>query len=271
MIARVFPKRRYPLKTTPNDALAFIGEPPLIPPEEITQVKISGLFTWDIPEVERLARVWSRIAPVEVGGPAFDSFPKGFEPGMFVRHGYTITSRGCPNNCWFCQVPKREGPIRELPIRDGWNVLDSNLLACSDAHIRAVFSMLSKQNRKPEFTGGLEAARMKPWIAESLRKLKPKQVFFAYDSKDDLEPLLEAGRMMLSSGFTIASHVLRCYVLIGFPKDSFDAAEKRLKQTIEAGFTPMAMLYRNNTEKVSEEWKRFQRLWARPAIICGRV
>ncbi len=131
--------------------------------------------------------------------------------------------------------------------------------------------MLSKQSRKPELTGGLEAARMKSWIAKALRDIKPKQVFFSYDSEDDFDPLLEAGRMMLSSGFTIASHVLRCYVLIGFPKDTFDAAEKRLKQTIEAGFTPMAMLYRNNTEKVSEEWERFQRLWARPAIIYGRV
>ena len=76
-------------------------------------------------------------------------------PGLYLKHGYTITSRGCHNNCWFCSVPKREGALRELPINDGWNILDDNLLACSENHIRAVFEMLKRQKHKPEFTGGI--------------------------------------------------------------------------------------------------------------------
>jgi hypothetical protein len=80
-----------------------------------------------------------------------------------LKKGYVITSRGCPNRCWFCSVWRREGEvIRELPVTDGWNVLDDNLLVCSENHIRAVFAMLARQRRMPLFTGGLEAAWLKP-------------------------------------------------------------------------------------------------------------
>lgn len=262
--ARVFPRRT---RATPTDDLAFVGEPPLFVPE-IERVSVSCLFTWDRPEAERLARAWSRIAPVDIGGPAFESKAQEFTPGRFVADGYTITSRGCPNKCWFCAVPRREGKIQELPIYDGWNVLDSNLLACSDQHVRKVFIMLKQQKRAPEFTGGLEAARLQKWHAEALRKLKPKQLFFANDTPNDRDPLYEAGEMLLKAGFTRSSHVLRAYVLCGYPGDSLDKAENRMRQTIGAGFLPMAMLYRDDAGTLpGREWKKFQRAWARPAII----
>jgi hypothetical protein len=130
-----------------------------------------------------------------------------------------------------------------LSIRDGWNVLDSNLLACSEPHIRAVFAMLKRQKQPAEFTGGLEAARLKPWHVELLRNLKPKQMFFAYDTPDDYEPLWEAGSMLLDAGFTTTSHTLRAYVLCGYPRDTFEAAEKRIIETVMAGFMPMAMVW----------------------------
>ena len=65
---------------------------------------------------------------------------------------------------------------------------------------------------------------------------------------------------------------LRCYVLIGFPKDTFDEAEKRLRDILGLGFTPMAMLWRPETASQAKwapapEWRAFQRRWARPAII----
>jgi hypothetical protein len=63
-------------------------------------------------------------------------------------------------------------------------------------------------------------------------------------------------------------------VLIGYPKDTFDLAEARLKQMLAIGFTPMAMLWRPETpsqEKRAPDaaWRTFQRRWARPAIIHG--
>lgn len=106
MIARVFPSRT---AQTPVDDYAFVGNPPLFLPDDITEVHVSVTFSWDLPEAERLCEAWERIAPVKMGGPATGQRGEEFTPGMYVKQGVTFTSRGCPNNCWFCIVPKRDG------------------------------------------------------------------------------------------------------------------------------------------------------------------
>ena len=268
-IIRVFPRRT---KATPVDCLAYCG--PLDMFAEADEIHVSVTFTWDLPAAEELARQWRAVAPVMIGGPAIGGPSGDFVPGMYLRPGYVITSRGCPRNCWFCSVWKREGDVRELPIRDGWNVIDDNLLACSDEHIRGVFRMLKRQKlggRRILFTGGLEAARLLPWHVTLLRDLKPKRIFFAYDTPDDLEPLREAGRMLLNAGFTTTSHTLRCYVLIGYQGDTFEKAEKRFRESIEAGFMPMAMLYRDETGERDLQWARFQTQWARATIVATQI
>jgi hypothetical protein len=268
-IIRVFP-RRVP-SATPDDALTVCGRGPEVL-DYADEVHVSVTFEWDIPKAHELAEAWQCVAPVRIGGPATGEPGGTFVPGRYLRHGYVITSRGCPNRCWFCSVWLREGEtVRELPIVDGWNVLDDNLLACSDAHIRAVFAMLKRVKRarhvRAQFTGGLEAARLKAWHVTALRELRPKQMFFAYDTPDDLAPLRDAGSMLLASGFTRRSHTLRCYVLCGWPKDRLEEANRRMVEAQEAGFTPMAMLMRDKHGHKPDGWAGFAKHWARPAII----
>lgn len=143
--------------------------------------------------------------------------------------------------------------------------------ACSEPHIQGVFDMLKRQPERARFTGGLEARLLKPWHVDLLTELKPLCVYFAYDTPDDYYPLVDAGKLLREAGFMVKSHDLRCYVLIGYPQDTFDAAECRLWQTIDAGFYPMAMLYRDKTGKRNTDWARFQRSWARPAAIATMV
>jgi hypothetical protein len=266
-IARVFPRKT---RATPIDEFSFFDAPGLFCPE-FDEVHVSVTFSWDIRYAEWLARQWERIAPVKIGGPAIGTRGMDFNPGLYIRNGYVITSRGCPNKCWFCDVWKRDGNIRELPIKNGWNVLDDNLFACSESHIRSVFDMLKKQNKKVEFTGGLEAARLKDWHIDLLVNLKPNQMFFAYDTKDDYEPLVEAGKKLLKAGWSLKSRVLRAYVLIGYKGDTIEYAEKRLLDTLNAGFIPMAMLWRNKDGKTDYNWRKFQRLWVRPAIMYSKI
>lgn len=129
-IARVFPRRT---AATPEDPFAFTGPPPCGELPGISEIHISVAFTYDMQKAEQLADMWSATGlPVRMGGPAFCEPGGAFVPGRYLKYGYVITSRGCPNRCWFCAVPKREGGVlRELPITSGWNVLDDNLLACS--------------------------------------------------------------------------------------------------------------------------------------------
>jgi hypothetical protein len=266
MIARVFPRKT---NATPDDAYAFIGKPNLSAlPEDITEVYISVAFTWDLPIAENLAEVWSTVAPVKIGGPATGMRGEEFTPGFFLKHGYLVTSRGCPNRCWFCGVPAREGnTVRELPVQVGRNILDDNFLACSEAHIRKVFAMLNQQKRGTvQFTGGLEAARLESWHVELLKELRPKQIFFAFDTADDLPALEEAARLFKVAEYGTRNN-LRCYVLVGYPGDSFQEAEHRLRTVMRLRFCPMAMLYRDHTGVRDTEWRKFQCVWARPAII----
>lgn len=276
-LARVFPRRT---KATPIDPLAFTRPPELL--DEADEVHVSVTFTWDIPLAERLAEQWKWVAPVKVGGPAYEKsgqiYPLDFIPGRYIKPGYTFTSRGCPRRCWFCSVWKRIGEATPIPnFAEGWNILDDNLLACPRPHVEAVFDMLGRQKSRVQFTGGLEALSLQDYQVDLLASLRAKPVcFFAYDPDDDFETLASAARRLLDAGFTAASHRLRCYVLIGYPKDTLEAAEKRLRDIKDVGFTPMAMLWRPESKAEAkyapgEDWHRFRRVWTRPAIIHARA
>ena len=266
-IIRVFPRRT---NATPIDKLSFIGEPTLfIPVNRNIPVKISVTFTWDIKKGLQLKDAWSNYYNnVSIGGPAFNEVGGEFEPGIYLKQSYTITSRGCNNRCWFCSVWKRDQGIRELPIKEGYNIADDNLLACSDQHIKAVFKMLRNQNHPAIFSGGIEAKLLRPWHIDLFTSIRLKELFCAYDTPDDLEPLIEAGKMFKEANITFENRKARCYVLIGYPNDTFDKALTRIKQTLDAGFMPFAMLYRNEKGEFKREWRRFQREWANPIITA---
>lgn len=245
---------------------------------EIDEVHVSVAFTYDMKNAEWLAMQWRAVGvPVKMGGPAYNERGGEFIAGRYLQQGYVITSRGCPNRCVYadgqkCMVPEREGyELRELTIHDGWNVLDDNLLACSDDHVEAVFKMLARQDKKPEFTGGLEAKILKKWHAERLHEIKTTRMYFAYDTPDDYEPLVNAGRLLQTAGFKMSSHIMCCYVLIGYKGDTFEKAENRLKDTIKAGFVPYAMLFKDEAGNVDAEWAKFQREWCRPIIVVSKI
>ena len=77
------------------------------------------------------------------------------------------------------------------------------------------------------------------------------------------------GKKLRTAGFVPSSHTMRCYELCGYEEDSFEDAEKRMHQTMQAGFVPYAMLFRNEEGRTDAQWRSFQREWCRP-IITGK-
>lgn len=269
--------RVFPSKTsfTPIDNKVRFGKPGFsdFQLDKNTPVRVSCTFSWDKPRALWLAEQWSaRFKDVELGGPAFDDPGGEFEPGRYLGGGVVITSRGCPHQCDFCLVPRREGTLRELQVKDGWIVQDNNLLACSEPHLDKVFKMLSRQKHPADFRGGLEAALFRPDHLERILKIEFSALWFAADSESQLEPLRQVGKMLDEAGVSVNKR--RCYVLFDPSKETTSKAARRARQVLKAGFLPFAQVRREEDvekRRPSQEWMRLNRYWALPAIFRRRL
>ncbi|HEA68551.1 MAG TPA: hypothetical protein ENI07_17260 [Desulfobacterales bacterium] len=215
-----------------------------------------------------MKRSWLRFyQDVRIGGPAYDDKGDEFVSGRFLKEGVTITSRGCSKNCPYCFVPKREGKIREYPIKDGWVLQDNNILACSELHQRNVFEMLRRQTKQIDFNGGLDPDLLENWHVKEFETLRVRHFWFSCDTPSSIGPLERTADLM--SDFK--QWQKRCYVLIGFNDESQREAEERLNRIFEMGFLPFAQLYQNDIKTSwSKDWDRLQRKWCRPAAYKSR-
>jgi len=264
---RVFVARN---KWTPDDALAFVGDPPLFRPgNRKTPVRVSCTFTWHKREAERLARAWALYYDdVKIGGPAYADPGGEFVPGRFLKMGCVITSRGCSKKCGWCVVPTHEGEIRELSIKPGWIVQDNNLLACSEVHIRRVFEMLRQQKRKIFFNGGLDKHFLKDWHRALFDSIPIGELWFACDVTADL-PWLERAAKILDG---IPLRKRRCYTMIGYDGENLVDAERRIQRVFELGFMPFCQLYQPDETKLYPlAWRQVHRKWSRPAAYMAGV
>ena len=267
-IIRVFPQRT---SYTPDDDMAFIGEPPGLFIPDHDEIHVSCTFMWDKVYCEHLKYQWQAHTNkrVQLGGPAYNSPCDSFTPGMYVKKGITFTSRGCNKRCPWCEVPKREGKLRQLPITKGNIIQDNNLLQCSLEHQSLVFEMLKTQ-KGICFKGGLQANLIDEYLIEELEELSIKELWLSCDTDAALSGFKKAAKKLIKAGFT-RNHI-RCYVLIGHDMES---EEKRLQAVYNAGAMPFAQLYQPSSciSKIeySREWKKFARQWQRPAATVAHM
>ena len=265
-ILRVFARKT---NLTPVDDLAFYDVPGLFIPEH-DEVHVVVTFTWDIERGKWLRDCWQDVTdkPVKIGGVAFDDPCTGdFVPGLYLKHGVTVTSRGCINNCAFCFVPKREGKLREIENFAVGNIIqDNNFLACSKQHKRKVYDMLKTQ-RQVSFRGGLESEFLTDWDVEEMRNLRIFDLWLACDSKARIKPFLKACEKLVKAGFN--QNKIRCYALIG---DDMRENEERLQTIFRAGALPFAQLYQpRGWKEYPREWRQYQRQWTRPAAMKAHM
>jgi len=267
-VLRVFSKRT---SYTPDDKMVAIGMPPLaefIPKHD--EVHVSCIFTWDKQSCEELAYQWESRTnkPVKLGGPAFGSKAEDFQQGMYLKQNIIFTSRGCNNNCPWCNVPKLEGPLKELPIFQGNWLQDNNFLQTSSQHKEKVYEMLRTQ-KAIRFKGGLETNYLDDEFISNITSLSIKELWLACDTDGAMPAFKKACEKLTKAGFN--RNKIFCYALIG---DDMEKNESRLRQIYETGALPFAQLKRDfsDTKTVySQEWNRFERMWQRPAIIKAHM
>jgi hypothetical protein len=218
---------------------------------------ISVPFTWLISEAEKLAN--AHKGKVLIGGPGTMKPTEcpGFEPLLFHNPAATFTTRGCPNGCQFCAVPKLEGEFREIPnFRPAPIICDNNFTAASRKHQERVVDKL-KVFPAVDFNQGLESGRFTPELADLLGNLKCK-VRFAFDHvnfESKVKAAIDLCRQRTTKDIGI-------YVLIGF-NDTPEDARYRLELVRSWGIRPNAMRFqpldaKNKNEYVAPGWTELE-------------
>ena len=219
----------------------------------IVQWKLDGVlylsvpFTWLVGDAEAIAS--THKGKVVAGGPGVklmgaewaDETPEGTPFDVLAMHNplATITSRGCPNRCGFCAVPKLESDFYELRSwRAAPIICDNNLSATSRPHFKKVidslrpFPMCDLQ--------GLEAKRLTDWHVDLLRSLRKPILRFGFDHTSMESAVADAVRRCERAGFVLKD--IRVYVLIGFD-DTPDDARYRLELVRSWGALPFPQRY----------------------------
>ena len=145
------------------------------------EVHVSVAFTADKAKAEMLAEDWQKVAPVKIAGlrlaiEAKISFRVGISSTATHSHpedalsGAGFVPSGSATRRSGCFLLKTAGTF--------WTITCRHVLKI----ISAVLDMLSRQGRRVEFTGGLQAARLTDWHVELFARIKPRPVcFFAFD------------------------------------------------------------------------------------------
>lgn len=278
-ILRIFPN--YSKQYTPTDRYVYC--PPIINKQksvdvpliatntDVSEIHISCIFSWDRPWCEDFRyQLEGRVkVPIKIGGPAYGSSATDFVPGMYLKRNIIFTTRGCNNNCPWCNVPKLEGRLKELPILPGNWIQDNNFLQANRTHKEKVFDMLKKQ-RGICFKGGLEADLIDEHFISGIRDLKIAELWLACDTDARLPEFKKACERLKNAGFS--RDKIKCYCLsYGKNRDKDNA---RAEAIYEAGAMPSVQLYRDFSDtktKYSRDWEQWARSWQRPAAIKAHM
>ena len=180
-------------------------------------------------------------------------------------------TRGCPNNCPFCIVTKKEGATSERvadlsDFHRGQRViklLDPNLLACKDHE--TVLKQLIDGGAWVDFTQGLDIRFVTDDNIELLKRVRVKQIHFAWDNpRQDLTGRFERLRRLLG----IADYrKLGVYVLTNYDS-THEEDLYRIVTLRDLGYSPYVMIY--DKQNAPRETRLLQR-WVNNRIIFASV
>ncbi len=196
------------------------------------------------------------------------SLPKGIEHiypdyALYPQYNYAVgfLTRGCPRNCGFCVVGKKEelcshqvadlsefwrGEQREIKL------LDPNLLACKNHE--AILQQLADSGARIDFTQGLDIRLTNPDNIALLNKIKTSMLHFAWDNPN--QDLTEYFKVFAEHTRIKSDRNKVVYVLTNF-NSTIDEDLYRIYTLRDLGYSPYVMIYQKET--ADKEHRRLQR------------
>lgn len=170
-------------------------------------------------------------------------------PNLTKDTAYGFLTRGCPNNCGFCIVSKKEGLIshKVADLSEWWNgqknivLMDANLLACKE-HM-SLLQQLVDSGAKVDFAQGLDARFINEDNINLIKQVKIMTIHFAWDRMKF--------EKQIAKGLTLAREHLAhrgneiVYMLTNY--DTSIAEDLyRVQRIKELGYYPDVRIYRKN-------------------------
>lgn len=183
-----------------------------------------------------------------------------------TKTAYGFLTRGCPNKCKWCVVPKKEGPIapymdvEEIAIdgRKNLILMDNNVLA-SGYGLRQI-EKIAKLKLHVDFNQGLDARLVTDDIARLLAKVKwLKRIRLGCDTPGQIAEVERAASLIDKYGYK-GEYFLYC-ILMDF-KESFYRIN--YWRHVSPRFVPHAQPYRslNNPRQIIPQWQKDMARWA---------
>lgn len=193
-------------------------------------------------------------------------------PELTKNTAFGFLSRGCPRNCDFCHVCQKEKPYsyKVADLREFWDgqkfieICDPNMFACKDW--RDLSQQLIDSNAYINFNQGCDIRLMTPEKIEYIRKMKIKNIHFAWDRYRDKEIVVPKLRLFKEMTGWNRSKIC-VYVLVNFDS-TFDQDLERVNTCREIGVDPYIMIYRKDDLPRGHILKKLQR-WVNNRPIWG--
>ena len=183
-------------------------------------------------------------------------------PDLTKDTAYGFLTRGCPNDCPFCIVSKKEGrkSVKVADLGEFWNgqknikLLDPNLLACNE-HL-TLLQQLIDSKAVVDFTQGLDARLINENNIELLAKIKIKMVHFAFDLMKNEKAIIK-GLKLFKELTKIDERKIGVYILTNF-NTTTEEDLYRIYTVRDLGCTPYVMIFNKPTApQVTKDLQRW--------------
>ena len=195
-------------------------------------------------------------------------------PELCNNTAYGFLTRGCPRGCDFCIVKEKEGHRSQkvADLSEFWNgqknivLLDPNMFACKDW--KNLSQQLIDSKAWVDFSQGCDIRIMTEEKAEYIKRMKIKQIHFAWDRYQDKDMIVPKFRAFKDiTGWE--KRKLSVYVLVNF-NTTHEQDLERIYTLRELGYWPYVMVYERDKLPKGHITRKLQR-WVNMRAVFETV